>query len=219
MRPGFDAAERAALSARIVAALPAIEGWCTQGKAVWLSDLIGESACRTVLEVGIFGGKSLIPMALAVQHCAPGGKVYGVEDWSGDAAAETAMSAASDVWWREVELKAVKAGFLRSLLDNELSDIVNVLEMSADEAFRCLTALGLDQFDLIHLDGSHSDVRALRDVRMWTGLLRPGGILVLDDIGWPSVQPALDHLRSSCSIIEEVFESEGAAYGAYRWPG
>jgi len=60
------------------------------------------------------------------------------------------------------------------------------------------------------------EAQALRDARSWTGLLRPGGILVLGDIAWPSMQAARDYLRSNLSVVEEVFESEGAAYGAYR---
>jgi FkbM family methyltransferase len=209
-------AESTALDARIIAALPAIEGWCTARKAVWLAGLIARDRCSQVLEIGIYGGRSLIPMALAVQEHAPEGKVYGVEAWSSDVAMETATHADSDAWWRNVELAAVKTQFLRNLLDNELAGIVNVLEMSSDEAFKCLTAIGPSEFDLIHVDGSHAEAQALRDVRSWWALLRPGGILVLDGIAWPSMQEAREYLRSNLSVVEEVFESEGVAYGAYR---
>jgi FkbM family methyltransferase len=214
--PPAPHARRAALNARIVAALPAIEGWCTPRKAVWLAGLIAENGCNQVLEIGVFGGRSLIPMALAVRQQAPDGKVYGVEAWTSDLEVETATDAAGDAWWRNVELEAIKARFLSSLLDNELAGIVNVLEMSSDEAFACLTAIGPFAFDLIHLDGSHDEAQALRDARSWMGLLRPGGILVLGDIAWPSMQAAREHLRSNLSVVEEVFESEGVAYGAYR---
>ena len=209
---------RAALNARIIAALPAIEGWCTECKAVWLAGLIAGNRCSRVLEIGIYGGRSLIPMALAVQEHAPEGKVYGVGEWSSDVAVETATDAASDAWWRDVGLETIKARFLRNLLDNQLAGIVNVLEMSSDEAFKCLTAIGPFEFDLIHVDGSHSEVQALRDVKSWTGLLPPGGILVLGDIARPSMQGARQYLRSNLSVVEEVFESEGVAYGAYCRP-
>jgi FkbM family methyltransferase len=209
-------AERAALNARIIAALRAIEGWCTPRKAVWLAGLIAENRCSRVLEVGIYGGRSLIPMALAVREHAPDGRVYGVESWSSDAAEETATDAVGDVWWRNVELEAVKARFLRNLLDNELAGIVNILEMSSDEALRCLAAIGPFELDLIHVNGSRAEAQALHGVRSWSGLLRPGGILVLDGIAWPSMQEARAYLAGSLSVVEEVFESEGAAYGAYR---
>jgi FkbM family methyltransferase len=215
-RPPAGHAERADLNAKIIAALPAIEGWCTARKAVWLAGLIAECRCSVVLEIGIYGGRSLIPMALAVREHAPEGEVYGVEAWSSDVGVEIATDAGNDAWWRNVELAAVKAQFLRNLLDNELAGIVNVLEMSSDEAFKCLTAIGPCEFDLIHVDGSHAQAQALRDVESWSGLLRPGGILVLGDLAWPSMQEAREYLRSHLSVVEEVFESEGVAYGAYR---
>jgi FkbM family methyltransferase len=208
-------AERAALNAKIIAALPAIEGWCTEYKAVWLAGLIAGNRCSQVLEIGIYGGRSLIPMAFAVQEHAPEGKVYGVEAWNSDVAQETATDADSDAWWRNVEFEVVKAQFLRKLLDYELAGIVNILEMSSDEAFKCLTAIGPLEFDLIHVDGSHSEMQALRDVKSWTGLLPPGGILVLGDIARPSMQEAREYLRNNLSVVEEVFESESVAYGAY----
>jgi predicted O-methyltransferase YrrM len=211
-----SAAERTRLISRIISALPAIQGWCTERKAVWLADLIAENGCGRVLEIGIFGGRSLIPMAMAVKDRVPEGSVFGVEAWSNAVAVETATSAESDTWWREVDLKAIKAGFLRNLLENDLTGIVKVLEMSSDQAFKQLTATGIEHFDLIHVDGSHSQAQALQDVEMWAGLLQPGGILVLDDIGWPSVQGARDHLRRTMSVIEEVLEADGLAYGAYR---
>jgi predicted O-methyltransferase YrrM len=207
------------LSAKILAALPAIEGWCTERKAVWLAGLITANRCIRVLAIGIFGGKSLIPMALAVREQAPDGKVYGVEAWSNEVAIATATNADNDAWWRNVEMDAIKAGFWRNVLDNELAGFVNVLEMSSDEAFKCIAAIGLEDFDLIHIDGAHSEVQALRDVKTWTPLLRPGGILVMDEISWPTVQPAREHLKASLSVIDEVFEPDGSAYGAYRRPG
>jgi predicted O-methyltransferase YrrM len=214
--PRSGTAARDALSGRIIAALPAMEGWCTERKALWLADLIAENACHTVLEIGIYGGKSLIPMALAVRQYAPDGTVYGIEAWSGEVAVETPTTDANDAWWRNLDFKFIKTSFLRNMVDNDLADIIKVFEMSSDAAYRCLTAIGLKKFDLIHVDGSHSEIQALRDVKTWSALLRPGGILVMDDIGWATVQPAREYAKSHFSVIEEVFETAGVAYGAYR---
>lgn len=213
-RPAADVAR---VNAQIIRALPAIEGWCTERKALWLAGLIADYGCGKILEIGVYGGKSLIPMALALRTFAPAGKVYGVEGWSGEVATRVAMNAEHDTWWRSVDFKRIKSGFVRNVLDNDLADIVNVLEMSSDDAFKCLNAIHWCAFDLIHIDGSHTEAQALSDVRMWTGLLRPGGILVMDDINWPTVQAARDYVKSTFVVIDEVFEPEGAvAYGAYQ---
>lgn len=204
------------LAARIVAALPGIEGWCTERKALWLAGLISADRCSQVLEIGVYGGRSLIPMAMAVQSLGAGGKAFGVEAWSNSVAVATETDPVNDAWWAKVDLKAIKAGFLRSVVANDVADTVVVLEMSSDQAFATISATGLGPFDLVHVDGSHSEVQALRDVELWSGLVRPGGILVLDDIEWPSVRAAREHVRRNFSDIEEIVESDAAAYGAYR---
>jgi predicted O-methyltransferase YrrM len=206
----------AGLADRIRDALPNIEGWCTERKALWLADLITSNRCLAVLEIGIYGGRSLIPMAMAVQALGAGGKVHGVEAWSNSVAVATETNAENDAWWQTVDLKAIRKGFFRNVARYEVADTVVVMEMSSDEAFAAISGRGLGPFDLVHVDGSHSEVQALRDVEMWSGLVRPGGILVLDDIGWSSVRAAREHVRRNFSDIAEIAESETIAYGAYR---
>jgi predicted O-methyltransferase YrrM len=112
--------------------------------------------------------------------------------------------------------ESYQSRLVRSVYENNVADLVNVLEMSSDEAFQQLRGTDAGPFDLIHIDGSHSEAQSLRDVRMWPDLLRPGGVLVMDDIQWPTVQAALDYLRSHFAVIEEIIETDGVAYGAYR---
>jgi hypothetical protein len=40
------------------------------------------------------------------------------------------------------------------------------------------------EFDWIYVDGDHSYEAVLADLRTWWGKLKPGGILVCDDVGW-----------------------------------
>lgn len=207
---------RPILRARITSALPTIEGWCTERKALWLAELIINGGYGRILEVGIYGGRSFIPMAMALQYSAPGGRAYGVEAWSNDVAVATETTPDHDDWWRAIDLNSIKAGFRRSVALNGVEDIVKVLEMPSDDAFEKLKGTDTVPFDLIHVDGSHSEAQSLRDVQMWPELLRPGGVLVMDDILWPTVQCARDYVRSKFTVIEEVIEDDGVAYGAYR---
>ena len=48
-------------------AMGELEGWCTRHKASVMMDLIFWTKPKVVVEIGVWGGKSLIPMAFAVK--------------------------------------------------------------------------------------------------------------------------------------------------------
>ncbi len=56
------------------------DGWCSEEKAGILIDVIRCLSPEVVVEVGVGGGKSLIPISFALkQNCS--GKVYGLQPW------------------------------------------------------------------------------------------------------------------------------------------
>ena len=61
------------------------------------------------------------------------------------------------------------------------------------------------RFGLIHVDGNHDTAKVLRDVELYFPLLRRGGFLVMDDVSWSSVKPALDVVASKATLL--FFES------------
>ncbi len=194
-----------------------LEGWCTPRKAAWLARLVTETGARKIGEVGVYGGRSLLPMALAARGV-EGAELWAVEPWSNEAAAASQTSEGNDFWWRNVEMARIRGGFLEAVRACGLSAMVRVVELTSDQA---RAAFVLDQgegFDLLHIDGAHGEAQALADVRGWLALVRPGGVIVLDDIGWETVFKARDFLRARCEVIEEVREEgEGlVTYGAYR---
>jgi predicted O-methyltransferase YrrM len=204
------------LEAAILAVLPQLDGWCTPRKALWLAGLIQNNSIRRIGEIGVYGGRSLIPMALAARGVA-GSSVYAIEPWDNGVAVEHATNAGNDQWWREVDLGMIKQKFITAVLSCGLSEIVKIVELPSNDARIAFTTA--TKFDLLHIDGSHAEPQALADVMDWLPLVAPGGIIVLDDIGWTSVGKARDYLRTECTIIEEVEEEDQCSYGAYRAPG
>jgi len=202
------------LDEKVSHCLETTDGWCSPKKAAWLTQLIVSRQVANVLEVGIFGGKSLIPMALAVQS-AGGGTVIGVEPWSADVAISEPTNETNDAWWASVDFAQVKERFFANAARYGVLAMIKVMEMDSGSAFRFLEP-GDRQFDLIHIDGAHSPERALRDAKSWSKLVRKGGLVVFDDIAWPSVMPAYDFLTRNLTVIDEVFESGTASYGAYE---
>jgi len=167
-----------------------------------------------IVEIGIFGGKSLIPMALAVQSRG-GGSVIGVEPWAADVAIAEPTKEVNDAWWASVDFPSVKQHFYASAVRYGVMPIISVLEMDSRAAFAVVKASG-KQFDLIHIDGAHSPETALEDAKSWSRLLKKGGLIVFDDIAWPSVARARAYLNENFNVIDEVIEADKASYGAYE---
>ena len=57
-----------AVKSTALQAMKELEGWCTDNKASILIDLILESKPTIIVEIGVFGGKSLVPMAFALKE-------------------------------------------------------------------------------------------------------------------------------------------------------
>ena len=79
----------------LVKSLP---GWCTPEKAQRLFDLVIESNSQITCELGVFGGRSFIPLALA--HKQKGtGFALGIDAWKKEASLEGTNSLENNEYW------------------------------------------------------------------------------------------------------------------------
>ena len=186
-------------------------GWCTPKKAVAMATLIHDIRPRQVVEIGVFGGRSLLPQALALKYVGSG-VIYGIEPWCNDIAVEIATTAENDEWWGKVDFKGAKKACLLAIIQNNVLDIVRILECRSADA---MPVTGT-QNDIIHVDGNHSSTQALADVKMALGATRVGGYIWLDDIGWTTVAPALSFLEEHCDVVGKYFEDAQGSYGLFR---
>ncbi|MFK4808582.1 hypothetical protein ACI3KW_00070 [Devosia sp. ZW T5_3] len=67
---------------------------------------------RRWVEIGVFGGRSLIPPAAALQQSSEA--IYGNETWRTDIATEPATNQVNDDWWKKVDLNGSSLGFYDS---------------------------------------------------------------------------------------------------------
>lgn len=176
-----------------------VDGWCTQEKAIQLAELIETHMPEIIVEVGIFSGKSLIPMAMAGQQY--GAEVWGIDPWTVEACVEGSNSDATNQYWRDMyarhELERIRIEFIRDLERNGVSKTVRVL-MAHD--LNAMSFFGDDSIGLLHLDSNHSPEVSLRSVEDWFNKVIPTGIFVMDDIDWPEQKLAVDWLRSNQRI-------------------
>ncbi len=204
------------LRAKVLAVNKALEpwGWCTPAKALGMATLIFQVRPKCVVEIGIFGGRSLLPQAVALKHVGSG-LLWGVEPWSNAIAIETPTAPENDEWWAKVDLQGAKKACLTAILENDVCGIVKILECRSGEA---LDILG-GGIDIIHVDGNHSGEQALADVTRAFRAVADGGYIWLDDIAWPSVAPALAFLEAGCETIGKYSEGPGGSYGLFRKHG
>jgi len=190
---------------------PAIDGWCTTEKAKALFNLVAETNPDLVVEVGIFGGKSLLPLAWGCQFNQKG-KVIGIDPWCAPAALEGSNSTENDKWWATIDYPSIYSRFVQNVIKHGLLEYTywyrdyskNVVGMFADGSI-----------DIFHCDGNHSEEVTMQEIEMYFPKLRTGGYWVADDIAWGSLGKAVEFLRNNCDIVSEVNEN-GNSWGIYR---
>jgi predicted O-methyltransferase YrrM len=158
-----------------------------QGEA--LRDLaVAEGAERTI-EVGMALGMSALFLCQAVlprggRHVAV--DPFQTESWNG-------------------------AG-LRTLREAGVEELVEVIEDESQLALPRLVAEGRE-FDFAFVDGDHRFEGVFLDLYFMTRLVRPGGLIVVDDMWMPAVRTAVAYVERNLAATLEP----DALPGAFRW--
>lgn len=183
--------------------LPKLAGWCSLEKATWFAETIVMLRPDLAVELGVFGGSSFIPMALAMRHNrvkqkVTNGMAYGVDPYSTDCALECVLEPEHREWWGKEDLSAIRTRCEQAITTLCLEkDCQLVVEKSDDSA----VLFEFGSIGFLHIDANHSVERSCRDVDTWLPKVKKGGIVVLDDIDWPTVTNARDMIRSVAKVV------------------
>jgi len=196
-------------------------GGCSVRKAYVMAWLIEHFKLERSLDIGVYRGRSLFPQAVA-HKLAGRGVAYGVDPWSAAEADE------SDHAVLREQIKAFVAHTDFEQLHREVTQRVDefgvaeharIVRTTSAEAARQFAADGVT-FGLIHIDGNHDTEPVLRDVHAYLPLLQPGGFLVMDDVSWPSVEPALREAEGHTKLLmRRVSADKTDDYAVLRKPG
>lgn len=176
-----------------------LEGWCTKNKAAVLIDLIFMTNAKTVVEIGVWGGKSLIPMAYALKASSKG-TIYGIDPWDNLESIE-GMDGANYEWWLSVDHKKILDGLKAKINEFDLSDQITLIRNTSAKADP------IENIDILHIDGNHSEKAAMEDVTKWVPLVRKGGFIIFDDVSWGDNASAVQWLDDNCFRIS-VFRED-----------
>lgn len=155
---------------------PKLPGWCSPEKAATLAALVIAQRPNVSLEIGIYGGSSFIPLALA--HKAIGkGVVVGIEPWDKAAAIAAQTTNEDREWWANQDLEGIYQTFMANLRHLGLENVTRIIRKKSNDV-EIPGALGL-----AHIDGGHND-QAVTDVARVAHKVEIGGYVVLDDLAW-----------------------------------
>lgn len=161
---------------RIEKVHPTLQGWCSLDKAFTLASLVVAFRPAVIVEIGVYGGKSLIPMALACQAVGKG-IVIGIDPWSTEVAIREQTSVEDREWWGKLDLEKIRVDFMAKLAELNLENFVRI------ERKESRNIPAPNSISIFHCDGAHNDT-AMHDMAKFAPRVIVGGYCVTDDSDW-----------------------------------
>ncbi|RDJ35495.1 MAG: class I SAM-dependent methyltransferase [Crenarchaeota archaeon] len=187
--------------------LKKIQGWCSLDKAQKLVETIVQTKPELCVEIGVFGGSSYIPQALALKHNKKG-VVYGIDPWTCEDALEEMKDEANIGWWGTLKIEDVYKHCLKNIDYYQVNDYCKILR---DKSENVVDTFEDESIDLLHIDGNHSEALSYKDAVMYLPKLKSGGHIFFDDIWWMeenkvTTRKAIVYLLEHCTredIVED----------------
>lgn len=182
------------LSSKIESVCMPLDGWTTEDRLKMMAQLITTDKPELVVELGVFGGRSFIAQALALQVVGEG-VIYGVDPWRKEAAIEGEI-AANATWWSNIDLEAIHRKSMSAIWNNSLEQHAVVVRSESQHCYHLF-----DNIDIINIDANHSELASCRDFRLYYPRVKKGGWIWVDDTDWASTQKMVGLLDESCELV------------------
>lgn len=178
---------------------PTIEGWCETTKAGRMAKAICDVRSDISVELGVFGGRGLIAMAMAHQHLNHG-VCWGFDPWTKGAAIEGFNDEANNDWWSKIDLEAIYKHFVGKVVSNNLLKECYWARLRSDQAIKLFRD---ESVDVIHQDSNHCEEVSCAEVLAWKSKIKIGGYWFADDTDWPSLKKAIKLLQDNGFALVE----------------
>ena len=177
-------------------------GGCPLSKSFLMSYLTLEFNLRNYVEIGVYRGRSFFPMAYSVQLT--GGIAYGIDPYEYQAAKEYDLAE---------DISISVNNFMASLDFPEIYNVVKNLQQELglsdnSEIVRQPSSQAIEYFqqnnitiDMLHINGNHDTMQVMEDIDLYLPFVRNGGFVVMDDINFDSVKPAVNRLKRKFDIV------------------
>lgn len=185
-----------------------VEGWAPEKKMEYMHDLVIRADAQAIVEIGVYGGKSLIPMAVACKEKGSG-VCFGIDPWTKEASTEGWPDGdVNKEWWGSLDHSWVYGKWRASVEKYGVKEQIHELIGKSDQFYRMFKD---ECIDILHLDGNHAESVALNDVEKWKNKVKIGGYWIFDDTNWPSTAKAIKLLEQTYDLVH-AFDG----WSAYR---
>mgnify|MGYP001801439377 CR=1 FL=1 len=181
-------------------------GWCDENKRLALFHLVRATQPEKIVEIGVYGGASLLPMAAGLAENGKG-MIYGVDPWNAEASLQYQTSE-NYSFWSQVDHPRLLAYLEYKIGELGLRDHIRLIRATSQEA------APIEEIDILHIDGNHSEEISFADVVKWAPLVKKGsGWIVFDDLDWSdggrrTTMRAVRYLDEHCQRVAEYFEDD-----------
>lgn len=193
--------------------VPTLDGWLLPERGCEMADAIFETRPKLCVEIGVFGGRSLISQAFALRELNHGGVVVGIDPWRVEDALDGEKDEANRQWWtRNIDIEAIHRSAMKAIWDHHIEPWCVVMRAASQHAAPVFGELGM-----LFLDGNHSEVASMRDVEMWIPKLKSGAYCFLDDYDWPSTRHAYERAQEMVDVVRIGSEHRTSGTQANRY--
>jgi predicted O-methyltransferase YrrM len=182
-----------------------LEGWCSQEKIEKLYDHVISSKPKHLVEIGVFGGKSLLAIAFALKENRFG-KIHGIDPWKASECIVGMKEIVAIDWWNSLDYEKIYRRCVSEISDNGLSEYVELHRMTSEEYSRQIDY----EIDMLHIDGNHEEENSYRDVELYLPKVKTGGYVWFDDANWYQTKKALNLLESdyNCKLMDKAMSDD-----------
>jgi predicted O-methyltransferase YrrM len=195
-------------------------GGCPFEKASIMADLIFTYNLKTTVEIGVYRGRSLLPIALA-HKLSTHGIAYGIDPYKLEEALENDTPFTEDIekFCLSLDFDSLHKDVLNLIESCQVVEHCILLRKTSEEAISYFIDNDI-YFDLLHIDGNHDTDKVMLDVNLYLPRIKAGGFIVMDDcFNWESVNVVYTQLKSQYSVILERFDlNRGADYAILQLP-
>ncbi len=197
-----DAAKIDDLKQYVAKYLPSFEGWCSKEKAFHFIDLVLETRPSRCVEIGVFGGSSIFPVASALKLLDEDGVVIGIDPWDKLECIKYFDPVKDEVdlkWWGNLNLDRIYYSYTNLIRRFNLQDYCLTIRATSKDAVS-----EIDEIDILYIDGNHGEEATNLDVQLYLPKVRSGGYIWMNDSLWESRQDALDLLLEECDAVKII---------------